>query len=168
MAIPVLGWVDWTMLGLLALSVLVGIWRGLVFELMSLAGWIVAFFVAQFLSPDVAVHIPVGERGEALNLGVAFAVTFLLALIFWSLIARLVRLLIRATPLTLPDRVLGAGFGLLRGVLLLLVVATIVAFIPAAQRSAAWSQSHGAAWLNLTLRGLGPLLPNNVARRLPT
>jgi membrane protein required for colicin V production len=73
MAAPELGWVDWTMLGLLALSVLVGLWRGLVFELMAVVGWVVAYVVAQLFSSDVAAHVPVGTRGEALNLGVAFA-----------------------------------------------------------------------------------------------
>jgi len=167
MAVPTLAWVDWVMLGLLALSVVVGLWRGLVFELMSLVGWIVAYVVAQLFSPDLAAHIPLGERGEALNLVIAFVVTFIAALVIWSLLARLVRLLIHATPLTLPDRVLGGGFGLLRGVLLLLVVATLVAFLPVVQRSAAWSQSQGAAWLGIALQGLKPMLPPDVARHLP-
>ena len=162
-----LGWVDWAMLGLLLLSVLVGLWRGLVFELMSVVGWIVAYIVAQLFAADVAAHIPVGERGSAVNLVVGFAVAFFGVLLIWSLLARLLRALIRATPLTLPDRVLGAGFGLLRGVLLLLVVATLIAFLPAVQRSAAWSQSQGAAWLGLALKALKPMLPPDVARHLP-
>ena len=162
-----LGWVDWAMLGLLLLSVLVGLWRGLVFELMSVVGWIVAYIVAQLFAADVAAHVPVGERGGAVNLVVGFAVVFFGVLLIWSLLARLLRALIRATPLTLPDRVLGAGFGLLRGVLLLLVVATLIAFLPAVQRSAAWSQSQGAAWLGLALKALKPMLPPDVARHLP-
>ena len=162
-----LGWVDWAMLGLLLLSVVVGLWRGLVFELMSVVGWIVAYIVAQLFAADVAAHIPVGERGGAANLLVGFVVAFFVVLLLWSLLARLLRTLVRATPLTLPDRVLGAGFGLLRGVLLLLVVATLIAFLPAVQRSAAWSQSQGAAWLGLALQALKPLLPPDVARHLP-
>jgi len=167
MAAPTLSWVDWSMLGLLALSVLVGLSRGLVFELMSLVGWIVAYVLAQLFSPEVARHIPVGERGETLNLLVGFAITFIVVLIVWSLLARLLRMLIRATPLTVPDRVLGGGFGLLRGVLVLLVVATLVAFLPTVQRSAAWTQSQGAAWLGVALQGLKPMLPSDVARHLP-
>jgi membrane protein required for colicin V production len=167
MAAPTLSWVDWSMLGLLALSVLVGLSRGLVFELMALVGWIVAYVLAQLFSPEVARHIPVGERGETLNLLLAFAITFIVVLIAWSLLARLLRMLIRATPLTVPDRVLGGGFGLLRGVLVLLVVATLVAFLPAVQRSTAWTQSQGAAWLGVALQGLKPMLPSDVARHLP-
>lgn len=166
MQMPSLGWVDWSMLGLLSLSVLIGLWRGLVFELMSLVGWIVAYIVAQVFSPQLAPHVPVGEPGSALHQGVAFALTFVLALIAWTLLARLVRLLIHATPLTVPDRVLGGGFGLLRGVVLLLAVATLVAFTPAA-RSAAWTESQGAAWLGIALQGLKPVLPREIARHLP-
>jgi membrane protein required for colicin V production len=144
----------------------VGMWRGLVFEMMSLVGWIVAYVLAQVFSPDVAPWIPIGEMGSALHQGAAFVATFIAALIIWSLLARLVRLLVHATPLTLPDRVLGGGFGLLRGVVLLLVVATLVAFTPAA-RSQAWSRSQGAAWLGIALQGLKPVLPPEVARHLP-
>ena len=45
-----LGWVDLTLLALLGVSVLIGLARGLVFELMSLVGWVVAYVVAQAYS----------------------------------------------------------------------------------------------------------------------
>ncbi len=162
---PALGWVDWTLLAVLAVSVLVGLWRGLVFELMSLVGWVVAYVAAQLFSAEVAVHLPIGEPGSALNLSAGFALTFLGVLIAWSLLARLVRLLVHATPLTLVDRSLGAAFGLARGGVLLLVLATLVAFTPAA-RSQPWQDSQGAAWLRVALQGIKPVLPADVARYL--
>ena len=55
--------------------------------------------------------MPIGAAGSALNQGAAFAITFIAALILWGLAARLVRLLISATPLSLPDRVLGSTNG---------------------------------------------------------
>ena len=64
------------------------------------------------------------------------------------------------------DRVLGAGFGALRGVIVLLVIATVVALTPAA-RAPAWRTSHGAAWLAVMLQELKPVLPNEVAQHLP-
>ena len=161
-----LGWVDLALLGVLALSIVVGLVRGLVFEVLSLLGWVVAYFAAQWLSPEVAPYIPIGSAGSALNHGAAFAATFLIALILWGLAARLLRLLISATPLSVPDRVLGAGFGALRGVIVLLVVATVVALTPAA-RAPAWRASHGAAWLAVMLQELKPVLPNEVAQHLP-
>jgi membrane protein required for colicin V production len=163
---PALGWVDWSLLSVLAFSVLVGLWRGLVFELMSLVGWVVAYVVAQIFSPQAAVYLPIGAPGTALHQGLAFVLTFVGMLIAWSLLAKLVRMGLHATPLTLIDRLLGAGFGLLRGSALLLVLATIVAFTPVL-RSPPWQASQGAAWLGQVLLWLKPLLPAEMARHLP-
>ncbi len=163
---PALGWVDWALLSVLALSVLVGLWRGLVFELMSLVGWVVAYVLAQMFSPQLAVYLPVGAPGTALHQGLAFVLSFVCVLIAWSLLAKLVRMGLHATPLTLIDRLLGAVFGLLRGSALLLVLATIVAFTPVL-RSPPWQASQGAAWLGQVLLGLKPLLPAEMARHFP-
>lgn len=165
-AVPALGWVDWTLLAILAISIGVGLWRGLVFELMSLVGWIVAYVLAQAYSPLVAARLHVGEPGTALNQAAGFVATFVAALLVWALLARLVRMLVHATPLTVLDRLLGAVFGLLRGVLLLLAVTTVVAFTPAA-KSADWTASRGGAWLGGLLHGIKPLLPVEVSRHLP-
>jgi membrane protein required for colicin V production len=165
--LPNLAWLDWAMLATVAASVLVGLGRGLVFELMSLVGWAVAYLAAQVYSAQVGAYVPLGAPGSALHQGAAYAVTFLATLLVWSLLARALRMVIRATPLTLPDRLLGAAFGGLRGVLLLLVVATGVAFTPAL-RSQAWQDSTGAAWLGQVLAIIKPMLPADVARHLPT
>jgi membrane protein required for colicin V production len=161
-----LGWVDAVLLGLLGLSALVGLLRGFIFELLSLLGWIVAYFAAQWFTPLLAAHIPVGQPGSGLNHGATFACAFVAALIIWGLLARLVRMLIRATPLSLPDRVLGAGFGLARGLVVLLAVATVVGLTPLA-KSVAWQRSQGATWLQAGLRGLKPVLPVEVSQHLP-
>ena len=165
-ALPELGWIDWTLLAVLAASVAVGLWRGLVFELMALAGWIVAYVLAQAFASEAAARLPVGSPGSALNHGAGFAAVFVGVLLVWALLARLVRMLVRATALTLLDRVLGAVFGALRGALLLLAFATLLAFTPAA-RSTDWAASRGANWLNAVLHGMRPMLPADVSRHLP-
>jgi membrane protein required for colicin V production len=157
-----LGWTDIALLLVLLASVIVGIARGFVFELLSLLGWIAAWFAAQWLAPEVAPHLPVGAAGSALNLGAAFACVFILALLIWTLAARLVRMVIHATPLSLIDRLLGAVFGLLRGVVLLLALAVVIGLTPLA-KSSAWQQSRGAAMLQSVLHGLAPLLPPQVS-----
>jgi membrane protein required for colicin V production len=86
-------------------------------------------------------------------------------LLAWALAARLVRMLIQATPLSLADRALGAGFGLARGGLLLMAVAMVVALTPLAT-STAWQASTGARWLAVALQGMKPLLPASVANWL--
>jgi membrane protein required for colicin V production len=160
------GTVDWILLAVLVVSMVVGLWRGLVFEVLSLLGWVAAYVVAQWGSPMLAPHLPVGTPGSALNQAGAFALAFIAALIVWGLLARLVRMLVSASPLSGIDRLLGAVFGTLRGAVLLLGVATVVAMTPAA-RSPAWQSSVGAAWLTATLHEMKPMLPSEIAQHLP-
>ena len=157
---------DWVLLAVMAFSLVVGLVRGFVFEALSLAGWVVAWFAAQWAAPLLAPSLPVGVPGGALNHGVAFALAFVGALIVWALLARLLRMLIHATPLSVIDRLLGAGFGLLRGLVILLAVASVVALTPAA-KSPAWLGSQGAQILMKSLAVLKPLLPESAARFLP-
>jgi membrane protein required for colicin V production len=164
--IAAVGWVDWVLLAVMLLSVVVGLSRGFVFELMSLAGWLVAWFAAQWASPWLAPHLPVGTPGSAINHAAAFTLCFVGALIIWGLLARVMRMLVHATPLSIADRLLGAAFGALRGGVLLLAVATVVALTPAAQ-SPAWRGSQGVRWLTLAMQNLKPLLPEPAARWLP-
>jgi membrane protein required for colicin V production len=161
-----IGWVDWTLLAITLASVVIGIVRGLVFEVLSLLGWVAAYMAAHAGASWLAPHLPIGVPGSALNFGAAFMITFIVALIAWTLLARLLRMLIHATPLTMVDRTLGAAFGLVRAMVVLLAVATVVSFTPAA-RAPAWQTSHGAAWLGALLAGLKPLLPAAVTRHLP-
>jgi membrane protein required for colicin V production len=168
-----LTWLDYTLLAVLALSVLVGLWRGLVFECLSLVGWLVAWWGAQWAAPQVAPwlagvlggRLPLGAPESSANAGAAFALCFIGILIVWTLLAKLVRMLIQATPLSLFDRVLGGGFGLLRGGVLLLVLATVVQLTPLAQASA-WRQSAGGAVLAAALVAVRPLLPDAAGKWL--
>jgi membrane protein required for colicin V production len=161
-----LGWVDLMFLGIVVLSVIVGLVRGVVFEVLSLLGWLAAYVAAQWLAPMLAPCLPVGATGSALNHAAAFACTFIAALIVWSLMARLLRMLIHATPLSLVDRVLGATFGVARALVVMLAITTVV-MLTSLARSAAWQESRGAPWLNDALRGIKPMLPAQVAEHLP-
>ncbi len=159
-------WVDLAMLLWLVVSMLIGLARGLVFEMLSLLGWGVATFAALWGMPMLAPHLPFGEPGSALNHAVALLCGFTVVLLVWGLATRLLRLLVRATPLNLPDRALGAGFGAVRGLVVLLVVASVVGLTPLAG-SLAWRRSQGVAWLNVALHGIKPLLPTELLQHLP-
>lgn len=160
------GVVDLVLLGVLLLSVIVGLWRGLVFELLSLLGWVAAYIAAQAFAPALAPLLPFATEGSPLRIGAAFALVFIGVLIVWSLAARLLQLVIHATPLSVVDRSLGALFGALRGVVLLLALVTVVA-MTSASRSPDWRASRGVAWLNALLQEIKPVLPDAVARHLP-
>lgn len=164
--IPDLGAVDWAMLAVLLISVGVGLWRGLLLEVAMLVGWVVAYFAAHWFGADLAPHLPVGTPGSGANRAVAFALIFVGTLIVWSLLARLVRLLVHATPLSAVDRIGGGAFGLLRGAVVLIAVTTLVGFTPAAQ-SGLWQASTGARWTTETVEFIKPLLPPDLRQWLP-
>lgn len=154
---PSLGWIDIAMLAVVALSALAGAVRGLTFEILSLLGWVAAWFAGLWLGPVLAPRLPIGMPGSPLNGIAAFACAFLIVLILSGLAARAVSALVGKTSLRPLDRLLGAVFGVLRGLLVLLAVAIVVSYTPAAS-TAAWRESHGAVWLNAILRELVPLV----------
>jgi len=161
-----MAWVDWALLAVLLVSVVIGLARGFVFEVMSLVGWVVAYFAAHWFSADVAVHLPVGSPGSPANTVSAFVLTFVAALLAWAIGSRVVRLIIHATPLSVVDRLLGAVFGGVRGALALLVIVTVVGMTPAS-RSPAWQASIGVPWLQAAVTGLKPMLPAPISKHLP-
>ena len=155
-----LGWVDIALLAVSGLSVLVGLWRGFVFEIVSLLGWLVAFVIANSAGPFLADFVPVASSPEV-KLWIAYIVVFVVILITCTLLACMLRALVAATPLSFVDHLLGGVFGAARGVLVCVVVATLVMLSPYAT-STTWKKSHGALWLGLALEGLKPVLPQSL------
>ena len=162
-----LGWIDIALLAVFLLSVLVGLWRGFVFEIVSLLGWLVAFIIANSAGPLLAEFIPLGSAESPLRLWIAYAVVFVLVLITCTLLARMLRALVSATPLSFIDRLLGGAFGVARGALILVVLGTLVMLSPYAT-STPWKNSHGALWLGLALEGLKPVLPQSLSVHINT
>ncbi len=165
-AIP-LGWVDIVLLAVFLLSALIGLWRGFVFEIVSLLGWLVAFVIANSAGPFLAGLPPLAGIDPNLRLWGAYILVFVMVLITCTLLARMLRALVSATPLSFVDHLLGGVFGMVRGTLILVVVATLVTLSPYAD-STTWKKSHGALWLGLALEGLKPLLPQSLNVHIKT
>jgi membrane protein required for colicin V production len=157
---------DWVFLAVLAASVLLGLWRGLVYEVLSVASWIAAFVVAQWLAPQAAAVLPIQRAPEAGRYAVGFVVVFLVVVFAGGLIAWITRKLVDSVGLRPIDRTLGGAFGLLRGAVLLLVVAIVINMSPARQYGW-WTQSKGAAASLAVLKELKPVLPEQFGRYLP-
>ncbi len=78
----------------------------------------------------------------------------------------LISRLFQVAGLRPADRVLGAVFGAMRGVIVLLVVAVLVGMTPL-QADAWWNESVGAHWATATVKGLKPVLPQEFGKYLP-
>jgi membrane protein required for colicin V production len=101
--------IDWVLAALVLLSALVGLWRGLIFEVLSLLGWIAAFFVARWLAASVGVYLPLQGLSDPMRYAAGFALTFIAALLAAGLLAALVRKVVSAVGLRPIDRVLLLG-----------------------------------------------------------
>lgn len=157
---------DWILSAILAASMLLGVWRGLVYEVLSVIGWIAAFVLAQWFAPTVAAQLPMESSGDTLRYAAAFVLVFVASVFAAGLISALMKKVISAVGLRPVDRMLGAIFGLFRGVVLLLAVSVVV-HMTALQESEWWLESKGAPMLMTLLKGLRPMLPEKFGAFLP-
>jgi membrane protein required for colicin V production len=157
---------DWVLLAVVAASFLLGAWRGLVYEVLSVVSWITAFLVAQWLAPRVATMLPMGGAGEAMRYAAGFVLVFIAVVFAGGLVAWLTRQLVQAVGLRPIDRTLGAAFGLLRGAVLLLALAVVINMTPL-KRGQWWTESKGADASTAALERLKPVLPERFGRYLP-
>lgn len=157
---------DWIFAAVLLVSMLVGAWRGLVYEVLSLINWVLAFVAARWLASDVAQQLPMGSASESVRYAAGFVLVFVAAVMVGGLVAVLIKKLTTAVGLRPVDRVLGAVFGLTRGVLLLLLATAVVAMTPM-KDSASWQESVGARIASAAFVGLKPVLPRELDRYLP-
>jgi membrane protein required for colicin V production len=111
---------DYLVLFVLVASVVISTMRGLVKEILSLLGWVVAFVVANAYGAKLAPMLPAMIPGEAVRLMVAFVALFIGVRILMGLLTLAVDALVQAAGLSLADRGLGGLFGLARGVVIVL------------------------------------------------
>lgn len=134
-----MNWIDYTILAVLGLSVLVGLWRGLVSEVLALVIWVAAFWVAWLLGPTLAARLTVITL-PALRVAAAYAGCFVLVLVLGAILRYVVRRLLEGSGLSGTDRLLGMLFGFVRGALLVCVLVFLGQFT-GLTREPLWRQS---------------------------
>ena len=157
-------WVDYAVIAILLLSIAWGAWRGLVHEVFSLAGWIMAFLAGNLFAAPMSEFLPAAMRPE-MRVIMAFVAIFVGTLVAAALIAALITKFVTVSVLHSLNRWLGALFGLLRGLLIVIVLA-IVGGMTSLPRQDAWTQSATGYSLAQTVIQLKPWLPPAFAQRL--
>ncbi len=160
-----MAWFDYIALGVVALSLLVGGWRGVVSEILALLAWIAAFLLARIWAVQ-AGELFAAWLAEPLWLQVAGFVAVFVAVLFLFALARwLLSLLLKAVGLRPLDRFLGALFGLARGVLVVWV-AVLLAGLTALPQQPGWRQALLAPPLETAVLAAVPWLPPELAKRI--
>ena len=157
-------WLDYVVITVIVFSMAWGAWRGLVHEVLSLAGWIMAFIAGNLFAAPLSEMFPAAMRPE-LRVVVAFVLIFVGTLVLAALASALVTKFIKVSVLHSLNRWLGALFGLLRG-LLIVVVLAMVAGLTSLPRKPDWTDSASGYSLAQTVTQLKPWLPPALAQRL--
>ncbi|HRD50344.1 MAG: CvpA family protein [Candidatus Competibacter sp.] len=148
-----MNWADYFIIILIALSALIGLWRGLLREVISLTTWIAAIAIAFLFAEDGAAYLTPYIEIPSLRIAAAFGGLFLTTLLLGGLVGILASYLVDYTGLTGTDRLLGMVFGLTRGaaIIALLVLAAGLTPLP---KDPWWQQARllphfqeGAIWL---------------------
>jgi membrane protein required for colicin V production len=156
---------DFALLAITGASVLLGLWRGVVSELLALAAWVAAFFAARHFGAEAARVLAKWIADPAMSAAAGFAAVFFAVVLAFAVGRFIVSLMLRAVGLGLVDRLLGAAFGIARG-LVVALMAVLVGGMTALPREPWWRDATFAPPLETAVIAAKPWLPAEVAKRI--
>ncbi len=159
-----LSWVDYSIIGVIALSAIISLVRGFVREVLSLATWVLAFWLAFAFFRDFAVVLERWISVPSVRLGVAFGGLLLVCLLIGGIIGYLAGQLVDKTGLSGTDRLLGSFFGVARGVILVSTLVLLAGLTPF-PKDHWWQQSVLIPYFQEVALWLKGLLPPDIAAK---
>lgn len=156
---------DYAVLGVVAASLLLGLWRGVVSEVLALVAWVAAFLAARAWAQPVGELLSGMVSEPGLRYAGGFALVLVAVLVAFALGRLVLSLLLRAVGLGLTDRLLGAGFGIVRGVLIALV-GVLLGGMTALPKAPWWRDAWLAPPLETAVIAAKPWLPAEVGKRI--
>lgn len=149
-------WVDYIVLAILFFSTLVGLSRGVVKEVISIATWVAAFFVASVFATPVANYFSSSPQAQSvissagsgasapitwLAYGLSFIGLFIITMIAGAIINSVMSRAVEVSGISFANRLLGALFGMIRGFLLNIMMMFLLQLIPSVMQQTWWTQS---------------------------
>ncbi len=156
---------DYAVLAIIGLSVLISVMRGFVKEILALASWVIAFFVARHYAMDIAPMLPEAIPNESLAILAAFLILFLSTLLLCSLLAIALSQIFKKVGLGPMDRGLGAVFGFIRGILVVGLLVMLAGFTEF-PKDARWRNAMFSAPLEAMVIAILPWMPNDIAKHV--
>jgi membrane protein required for colicin V production len=160
-----MNWVDYAILAIIGISVLISLWRGFTKEALSLAGWIIAAWVALTFADQLQVLLEPHIQVPSLRLIVAFAILFIATLFLAGFINYLAVQVIKKTGLSGTDRMVGIFFGVARGCVVVAVLVLMAGMTPLPQ-DPWWGQSQMMHYFQDMAVWLRQFLPADIAKSI--
>ncbi len=156
---------DYAVLVIIGLSIILSVMRGLVAEVLSIAGWIAAFFVAKTYTTEILPMMPQDIPSESLRVLAAFLVLFLATLLVTTLLAIALSAILKKIGLGLLNRLLGALFGIVRGLLIVCII-VFLAGLTDIPKDARWRNAMFSAPIEAMVINMLPWLPESIAKHV--
>lgn len=155
---------DYGVIAILLASLALGLWRGLIGEVLALLAWVLAGLAAWQLGPEVGALITaIADPGLRVLAG--YAAVFVGVLLVLALVRLAVRGLLKALGLTAVDRVLGVVFGVARGLLIVFILVAIGG-MTSLPKEAWWRNASLSQPLETAVLASKPWLPPEAAKRI--
>jgi len=157
---------DYVVIGIVVASLVLGLWRGVVGELIALAAWVLACFAAYHFGGEVGQALFSSSIGDAGLRGLAGCAVVFVGVLVVMAIGRLAASgMIKALGMGVSDRLLGLVFGVARGVLIAMVLVA-VGGMTSAPKQPWWSNAMLAQPMEIAVMAVLPWLPPDVAKRI--
>lgn len=154
-------WIDWALIAVIILSILVGLWRGFIREVFSIAVWVFAVWVAFRYSGVAAEWLTAWVDLPSARAAIGFAGLLVITLVIGGLAGWLLGQIVDSTGLGGTDRMIGMLFGLIRG-LAIVVLALLVARFTPFPEDPWWQESRLLPYFERLAERSVPWLPENL------
>ena len=156
---------DYCVLFIIGISIVVSMMRGAVREVLAIAGWLAAFYVAKTYASQLIPLLPAEIPSEQLKTLAAFVILFLAVLLISSLLFIALSGVINKISLNWLNRGIGALFGFARG-LLIVCVLVFLAGLTNFPKDARWTNAMFSSPLEALVKTILPLVPQTVAKHV--
>ncbi|NDC60452.1 MAG: CvpA family protein [Betaproteobacteria bacterium] len=154
---------DWALLFLWAASCLLGVWRGVIRETISLLAWLLGFVLSAKYAAPLAPWLPLNDVADNWRYALAWVLIFLAVWLGLSVLSHVVQQLVSLVGLGLMDRLMGAVFGMVRGGIVLMALSVLVGLTPI-KHTDAWVHSWLAQSADKGVQFFKPILPVQIER----
>jgi|TARA_B110000444_G_C18529720_1_gene450565 membrane protein required for colicin V production len=118
-------YIDYVLISLILLSLFFGCYRGFVKELLSVLGWVLAFYLSNRFAGDLQTILPF-DFEESVKFIISYLSIFILVLVFSSIFIKALNRFFKHIGLGFSNFILGGFFGFFRGILAVYLVIFLV------------------------------------------
>lgn len=156
---------DYVALAIIGLSIILSVMRGFFREALAILGWIAAFVTAKTYANQILPMMPEDIPTESLRILAAFLVLFFATLLVATLLAIALSSVFKKMGLGWLNRLLGAFFGLARGILIVCIV-VFLAGLTELPNDARWRNAMFSAPLEALVISMLPWVPISIAKHV--